>query len=471
MVSSAEKLTEFIEDDSTVGRVAATLSGCDFPVVPSRLAALQLVGGVPFDQPAGGPLRSEIHLLIVAGSEYPTAQFCRRFADLAEGAEVVNGDASTRAGLVGSTSGDSISRGPVTDEAVDFTVVKNADQFDTGTVNALAEVLEVGEFSIANANVRETVDAPGSLLLFAKPKYGGWDMYEPVEDQTATSQTLLDKVDVATTVNTDQAAPDRDLQVEAAQARYAISEARKIEPSIPEEVRQEAENDAEVLVGDRKANTDAYLRPSNQAPVRSILRLAAAEAKYAGREEVTSQDRANASSLMLLSYLTSSMDVLNQTPGDRETDAETDDAGLDEQVRAAVAKVEDKYEGGAPKDVVLNTVLCYTDARVGAIRETISNLKQVGGLHEPKKGHLATTGTIDSNALRRGSSTQRDGWRTIKSLIGEVEEEYDEGAPIEEVKQKADENGLLVSGVEKEVERLRRAGELYEPVQNHLRTT
>ena len=82
------------------------------------------------------------------------------------------------------------------------------------------------------------------------------------------------------------------------------------------------------------------------------------------------------------------------------------------------------------------------------------------------------TGQFDADVVETGTSkTQRDRIKNIKQLISEIEDEFEEGAPIEEVLDRADEIGMDASKAEQEIEKLRRKGEVYEPRQNHLRTT
>lgn len=66
---------------------------------------------------------------------------------------------------------------------------------------------------------------------------------------------------------------------------------------------------------------------------------------------------------------------------------------------------------------------------------------------------------------------QRDRIRSVKDLVGKMERQYDEGAPVDEILKKSVLVGLRPSKVEEEIEKLRRKGEVYEPKQNHLRTT
>lgn len=58
-----------------------------------------------------------------------------------------------------------------------------------------------------------------------------------------------------------------------------------------------------------------------------------------------------------------------------------------------------------------------------------------------------------------------------KWVIYQLEQEYDEGAPVEEVLAELVERGFVEEEAEQEIENLRRKGELYEPVQRYLRTT
>jgi replicative DNA helicase Mcm len=81
------------------------------------------------------------------------------------------------------------------------------------------------------------------------------------------------------------------------------------------------------------------------------------------------------------------------------------------------------------------------------------------------------TGEFDADVVETGTSkSQRDRIKNIKGIIGEVEEEYDEGAPVEEVLDRAEEAGMERAKAEHEIEKLRRQGDVYEPTTDHLRT-
>jgi len=87
-------------------------------------------------------------------------------------------------------------------------------------------------------------------------------------------------------------------------------------------------------------------------------------------------------------------------------------------------------------------------------------------------GYDPETGAIDIDlAEGRTSQSQRDRIKNIKGLISELEDEYDEGAPVDVVLEKADVVGMDESKAEHEIDKLKQKGEVYEPSTDTLRTT
>ncbi|AOW79295.1 MCM family protein [Halodesulfurarchaeum formicicum] len=82
------------------------------------------------------------------------------------------------------------------------------------------------------------------------------------------------------------------------------------------------------------------------------------------------------------------------------------------------------------------------------------------------------TGQYDADVIETGQSkSQRDRIRTIRELIADIEADFDEGAPIDEVLARAEEVDMDRSKAEHEIEKLKQKGEVYEPTNEHLRTT
>ncbi|MFB6199075.1 MAG: AAA family ATPase, partial [Halobacteriaceae archaeon] len=82
------------------------------------------------------------------------------------------------------------------------------------------------------------------------------------------------------------------------------------------------------------------------------------------------------------------------------------------------------------------------------------------------------TGEFDADVIETGTSkSQRDRIKGLKELIDEMEEEYEDGAPISAVLDRAEEEGTERSKAEQEIEKLKQRGEVYQPSKGHLRTT
>jgi hypothetical protein len=68
------------------------------------------------------------------------------------------------------------------------------------------------------------------------------------------------------------------------------------------------------------------------------------------------------------------------------------------------------------------------------------------------------------------SDTHQDGCRTVQAIVGELEGDYDEGAPVASILDHAEEIGMDRDTAENELETLRRQGDVYEPTTDHLRS-
>jgi len=82
------------------------------------------------------------------------------------------------------------------------------------------------------------------------------------------------------------------------------------------------------------------------------------------------------------------------------------------------------------------------------------------------------TGQFDTDVVETKTSTkQRERSKNIKDLISEIAEEFEKGAPVSEILDRSDQIGIDASTAEDEINKLRAKGEVYEPVDDHLRTT
>jgi len=124
-----------------------------------------------------------------------------------------------------------------------------------------------------------------------------------------------------------------------------------------------------------------------------------------------------------------------------------------------IIKVDSQHEHNPPHIVV--TVL---DKGVKeAIEDAVSDGAEVGSLYAQK---FAIGADIPAQDL-----SDREQVQNIRGIIDDIEDEFEEGAPVDEVITHAAMIGLEPDKAKHEIEKLKQRGEVYEPRTDHLRTT
>jgi replicative DNA helicase Mcm len=297
--------------------------------------------------------------------------------------------------------------------------------------SAMHQALEQQEISISKAGINATLKSRCSLLGAANPKYGRFDQYEPIGEQIDLEPALVSRFDLIFTV-TDQPDPEHDgmLADHILKTNYA-GELNTQRANVPtsEFTQQQVDDVTEQVAPDIDAE---LLRKYIAHAKRSCFPTMTDEAKAAIREFYVD---------------------LRSKGADEDAPIPVTARKLEALVRLAEASAR----------VRLSDTVDEEDATrsVDIVR---SCLKDIGV--DPE------TGQFDADVVETGTSkTQRDRIKNIKQLIGEIEEEFEEGAPMDEVLDRANEIGMDASKAEQEIEKLRRKGDVYEPKQGHLRTT
>lgn len=164
---------------------------------------------------------------------------------------------------------------------------------------------------------------------------------------------------------------------------------------------------------------------------------------------------------------------------DKSLQAKIEDAQEHTQkAEQLVSAAEDELEKlvAEEKDVDGEVTAFYSTAE-DAFRVSITDDDLVDSIVDHTGGDISVSGgsmtlTISPDgSLTPTTGVGRDRVKSLKELIASLEDNYDQGAPVDEVLAHADAVGLTEQKAEKEIESLRKKGELYEPVQGHLRTT
>ncbi|MEF8778812.1 MAG: LAGLIDADG family homing endonuclease, partial [Natronomonas sp.] len=284
--------------------------------------------------------------------------------------------------------------------------------------------------SISKAGINATLKSRCSLLGAANPKYGRFDQYEPIGEQIDLEPALISRFDLIFTV-TDQ--PDEEKDADLAE--------HIINTNYAGELHTHRENTTTSNVSEEEVqNVTKKVEPEIDAELlRKYIAYAKRNCYPMMSEEAKAQIR------------------------DFYVDLRSKGQGEDAPVPVTARKLEALVRlSEASARMRLSDTVEHEDAErvIDIVRSCLQDI-----------GVDPETGEFDADVVETGQSkTQRDRIKNIKALISEIEAEYDEGAPVETVLDRAEEMGMERSQAEHEIEKLRRQGDVYEPTTDHLRT-
>ncbi|ERG95838.1 LAGLIDADG family homing endonuclease [Haloquadratum walsbyi] len=286
--------------------------------------------------------------------------------------------------------------------------------------------------SVSKAGINATLKSRCSLLGAANPKYGRFDQYEPIGEQIDLEPALISRFDLIFTV-TDDPDPDTDAQLadHIINTNYA-GELHTQKANIPNSEFTDSEVES----------ATAEVTPTIDA---ELLRKYVAYARRNCYPTMTDE----------------AQEIIRDFYVDFRAKGADDDAPVPVTARKLEALV--RLSEASARLRLSDTVEKEDATRVTSIVE--SCLRDIG--MDPE------TGEFDADIVETGTSkNQRDRIKNLKHLIENIEADYDEGAPVDEViEQAVSELGLTESKAEGEIENLRAKGEVYEPRTGSLRTT
>ena len=297
--------------------------------------------------------------------------------------------------------------------------------------SAMHEALEQQQISISKAGINATLKSRCSLLGAANPKYGRFDQYEPIGEQIDLEPALISRFDLIFTV-TDSPDPEHDSRL----AKHIIKTNYAGELNTQREELASSE-----FTSEQVAEVTEEVAPEIDS---ELLRKYIAHAKRSCFPTMTDEAK----------------NLIEEFYVDLRSKGADEDAPVPVTARKLEAMV--RLSEASARVRLSDTVEREDADRATDIVE--SCLKDIGV--DPE------TGQFDADVVETGTSkSQRDRIKNIKALIADIEEEYEEGAPVDEVIDRAGEIGMDPGKAEQEIEGLRTKGEVYEPKQGHLRTT
>ncbi|GGO03160.1 minichromosome maintenance protein MCM [Haloarcula pellucida] len=422
--------------DQMVGAIAPSIYGYE----KEKLAMmLQLFSGVTKDLPDGSRIRGDLHMLLIGDPGTGKSQMLSYIREIAPRSVYTSGKGSSSAGLTAAAVRDDFGDGQqwtleagalvLADQGI--AAVDELDKMSPEDRSAMHEALEQQRISVSKAGINATLKSRCSLLGAANPKYGRFDQYEPIGEQIDLEPALISRFDLIFTVTDkpDEEA-DRNLAEHIIQTNYA-GELHTHRTQNPTSNFSEEEVDT---VTDEVAPT---IEPD-------LLRKYVAYAKRNCFPTMTEEAKT----------------VIEDFYVDLRLKGQDDDAPVPVTARKLEALVR---LAEASARIRLSDTVEEADAD-RAVDIAHYCLKEIGV--DPE------TGEFDADVVETGTSkSQRDRIQNIRGIIADIEDEYDEGAPIDVVVERAEEVGIDESKAEHEIEKLKQKGEVYEPRTDHLRTT
>lgn len=427
------------EDDiyeKMVASIAPSIYGYD----QEKLAMmLQLFSGVTKQLPDGSRIRGDLHMLLIGDPGTGKSQMLGYIRNIAPRSVYTSGKGSSSAGLTAAAVRDDFGDGQqwtleagalvLADQGI--AAVDELDKMRSEDRSAMHEALEQQQISVSKAGINATLKSRCSLLGAANPKYGRFDQYEPIAEQIDLEPALISRFDLIFTV-TDN--PDEEKDRNLAEHILTTNYAGELT------TQQEEMTSLEVTTDEIEEMTE-QVDPEIDA---ELLRKYIAYAKQNCHPRMTEEARETIRDFYV---------DLRLKGTDEDAPIPVTARKLEALVRLAEAsariRLSDTVEAGDAERVV------------EIVRTTLQDI-----------GVDPETGEFDADIVEAGTTkSQRDRIKNIKQLISDIEAEYDDGAPMDIVLERADEIGMDQSKAEHEIDKLKQKGEVYEPSTDNLRTT
>ncbi|MEF8830584.1 MAG: minichromosome maintenance protein MCM [Halobacteriales archaeon] len=441
-ITEADKrrIVELSNDDDIYEKMVDSMAPSIHGYREEKLAiVLQLFSGVTKHLADGSRTRGDLHMLLIGDPGTGKSMLLQYVQNIAPRSVYTSGKGSSAAGLTAAAIRDDFGDGQqwsleagalvLADKGV--AAVDEIDKMAPDDRSAMHEALEQQSVSISKAGINATLKSRCSLLAAANPKYGRFDEYEPIPEQIELEPALVSRFDLIFTV-TDH--PDEDEDTELAEHILQKNYAGELST-------QQSKLAAANVSDEQVADAAEDIEPEIDA---ELLRKYVAFA------------RSNVFPTMT--------EAAREAMRDFYVDLRLKGEGEDQPVPVTARKLEALIRLAEASARVRHADYVAEEDAERAIDIVRSSLQDIGV--DPE------TGQFDADMIETGTSkSQRDRIQTLKQLIAEIEEEYEEGAPVETVLERADEVGMEASKAETEIENLKQKGELYEPSTDHLRTT
>lgn len=405
-----KEILELSKDPNIYNRFIASIAPSIFGYDTIKEAlVLQLLGGVRKVRRDKVVSRGDIHILLVGDPGAGKSALVRRIHGVAPKGIYVAGRGASAAGLTASVvkdeflKGFALEAGAMVLSSGGICCIDEMDKMTEEDRSAMHESMENQTVSISKANIQATLISQTTVLAAANPKFGRFDPYEIVATQIDMPPTLINRFDLIFPI-TDL--PDKQKDEKLASHMLGLHQN-------PEGMEEEIPT---LLIRKYFAYARQNIHPKLTDSALNDIKNYYVEMRQAGSSEETS--------------------IKSVPISPRQLEA---------LVRMAEASAK----------LRLSQKVTKKDAQ-RAIRLLEYCLNAVGFDKE--------TGKIDIDRLTTGiSASQRSHISLVKEIINDLENKIGKTIPIEDITQEAKSKGVESDKVDEVIEKLKRAGDIFEP--------
>jgi len=383
---------------------------------------LALVGGSRTEYAGGDFDRGEFHVLLIGDPSTGKSKLVQRAEKVGWRSVGISGKGSTVAGVTASAVQDDFAGNTWTLESGAFVKankgVVTIDELDDMPKEVRAAALEPMSkqtINVTKGGINATLETRTAVVAAANPEHGRFDPYEPIAEQFAFGGTLLSRFDLVFTFKDDnEEEKDREIADHILNARDAAK-------------RQEANIDTETSTHEPDVQPEL---------LRAWIALAKRQPKPVFATDAIKEEIRD-------SFL-SLRGLNNREEGEPIPVTHRKLEGM-VRIAEAAAKIEFSEE--------------ITERHISIAQELVGSSMQDIGKDED--------GNYDADVVETGTSkNQRDRVSTICEIIQELQNEYEDGdgAPIELIQDRAEEQGISESKFHSEITNLKSKGAVYEPI-------
>ena len=287
-----------------------------------KALVLQLFGGVKKIHADGQTSRGDIHILLVGDPGVAKSVTLGFMAKISPKGRYVVGRSTSGAGLTATVVRDeylrgwSLEAGAMVLSNKGLVCIDELEKMDPQDRSAMHEAMEQQTVTISKANVQATLRAETSVLAAANPKFGRFDPYQAVAQQTDIPPTLINRFDVIFTLRD---IPDKIKDEKIAShvllehrkegeemlipkeifRKYVAYAKQRVKPILTDEAVEELKK-FYVELRNRPVSSESAMRPIpiSARQLQALIRMSEASAKIRLSKTVTKDDAKEAIELM-----------------------------------------------------------------------------------------------------------------------------------------------------------------------------